>query len=86
MLDESDVCDGRRMTELMSSDILTCHSDRAVLRVFQERCQSRRQIVETLDQPNEDPEERYSVVEGAEGWVYLRIISSPIAVSDKYRA
>lgn len=67
MLDESGVCDGRQMTELVSSDILTCHSDRAVLRVFQERCQSRRQIVETLDQPNEDPEERCSVVEGDGG-------------------
>lgn len=86
MLDESDVCDGRRMTELVSSDILTCHSDRAVLRVFQERCQSRRQIVETQDQPNEDPEERCLLWRGTEGWVYLRTISSPIAVSDKYRA
>lgn len=66
-VDESDVFDGRRMTELVSSDILTCHSDRAVLRVFQERCQSRRQIVETLDQPNEGPEERWSVEEGGGG-------------------
>lgn len=66
-VDESDVFDGRRMAEFVLSDILTCHSDRAVLRVFQERCQSRRQIVETLDQPNEDPEERCSVAEGDGG-------------------